>query len=369
MKSPHALHQPDALLIALVCMLLGAGLIALSSASAETSMRVFGTSYGFVEHQLLFGILPGLAGMAFFYFIPHTTVRSFALPFFLGSIFLLILAFVPAFSYSAGGAQRWVQFGELSIQPAELTKLSFIIYIAAWLAGRKKQVVSTAEGLLPFLGLLGILAVFLILQPDISTLGIIAIIACAMYFAAGARLLHMVAIALLGVGALAILVWSAPYRMERVMTFLNPGSDPQGASFQTQQALVAVGSGGTWGMGLGASNQNSILPEPVGDSIFAIWGEETGFAGSLFLVALFLLFAWRGFLIARATSDRFAHVAAVGIVVWISVQAYINIASTVGVIQLSGIPLPFMSYGGSAMAANLSACGLLFHISRYAKFS
>lgn len=369
MTSVRILHQPDALLLALVCMMLGTGLIALSSASSEASMRIFGVSHGFVEHQILFGILPGLAGMGFFYFVPYNKTQSFAFPLFLASILLLILAFIPDFSYSAGGAQRWIEFADLSMQPAEFTKLSFVIYIAAWLAGRKKQITSATQGLLPFLGLLGILAVFLILQPDISTLGLIAIVACAMYFAAGARFRHMAAIAAIGVGILALLVWSASYRMERVMTFLHPGSDPLGTSFQTQQALVSVGSGSIWGMGLGSSRQNIILPEPVGDAIFAIWSEETGFAGSIFVVVLFLLFAWRGFLVARAAQDRFMSLAAVGIVVWISIQAYINIASVIGVVPLSGIPLPFMSYGGSAMVANLSACGLLFQISRYAKFS
>jgi cell division protein FtsW len=365
----HPAKAPDIGIVGIVFLLLFLGLLAITSASGEESERVFGVQYGFLQHQILSGVLPGLAGMAVLYFLPQRTLKAFAFPLFLATLLLLILVFIPTFSYSAGGAQRWISFGGFTAQPAEFVKLAFVIYLGAWFAARKEKVHTFGEGLVPFLLLVGILAIFLILQPDISTFGIIAMTAFIMYVAAGGNFIHIGAMILLGAGSLGALILTAPYRLERVTTFFNPDIDPLGMSFQTKQALLAVGSGGTTGVGIGASFQHALLPEPVGDMIFAIWSEETGFIGAMSLLILFLLFAWRGLQIARNVPDRFLALLAVGITSWIALQGLINISSVIGVLPLTGIPLPFISYGGSALAVTLAACGLLFHISRYMRFS
>ena len=204
-------------------------------------------------------------------------------------------------------------------------------------------------------------------QSDLSTFAILFSVAIIMYFVGGGYIKHL---ALLGASAAsiaALFIYFTPYRLNRVLSILNPRDDPLGVGFQLNQALLAIGSGGLFGLGIGQSRQNAIIPEAIGDSIFAIWSEETGFLGGIILITLFLLFIWRGFRIAKRLDDRFAALLLIGITSWIGIQAFVHIGSVIGLLPITGIPLPFISYGGSMMVATLAATGLMLQISRYAR--
>ncbi len=365
-KKNFSLKMPDRSLLIDIGLLISVGFIALSSASVAQSQRVFGNVYGYLAHQFLFGTLLGLVLGLVLYFMPHELLKKVAFPFYLVSLFFLVLVFVPPFSHGAGGAQRWITLGTFTFQPSEFVKLSFVIYLAAWLESRKKIIKDAEKGLVPFLILVGVLAIFLILQPDVSTLGIVAITAAFMYLAGGGKLSHLGIMLASGLAMLFVLVKATPYRFQRILTFLHPQTDPLGISYQINQALLAIGSGGLLGLGIGASRNAIIIPESMGDSIFAVWSQETGFIGSIVLLVLFVFFAWRGLRIARSAPDRFLSLAAVGIVTWITMQAFVNIGSSVGVLPITGLSLPFISYGGTSMIAVLGASGFLLHISRYA---
>ncbi|NTV55010.1 MAG: cell division protein FtsW, partial [Candidatus Moranbacteria bacterium] len=224
------------------------------------------------------------------------------------------------------------------------------------------------EGVVPFLLMLGIIAFLVMKQPDTGTLGILFIIAIAMFFSAGARLSHIGLLFGSGLAGLGVLILLAPYRMKRLLVFLDPDHDPSGAGYQIRQALIALGSGGFLGVGLGHSRQKFMyLPEPMTDSIFAVLGEELGFVGCAVVIALFLFFAYRGFRIAQKAPDEFGRLLAVGIVSWIVFQAFINIFAITGLMPLTGVPLPFISYGGTSLAAILGAIGILLNISKRPK--
>ncbi len=240
-----------------------------------------------------------------------------------------------------------------------------LLNLFTWLKKRGNEIKSFWEGVFPFLIMTGFLGGLLILQPAIGTTGIILISAAIMFFSAGARFFHIVCCLMLGILLLIILIKVAPYRLERIETFLNPDADPLGKSYQVNQALIAIGSGGIGGVGLGNSGQRyHYIPEPMGDSIFAIYAEELGFIGSVSLIGLFILFAWRGIKIALNSDDKFAKFTTIGIVSWITIQAFLNIAGISKFLPLTGVPLPFISYGGSALAITLIASGLLLNISR-----
>jgi cell division protein FtsW len=368
--------SPDLVLLAAVAAILVLGVLILSSASAQFSQSKYDDSYYLISHQLLMGILPGLVLGAAAYKIPLNFLRKSALYLLLGSIVLLTLIFIPGIGFSAGGAQRWIHIGFATLQPSEVLKPVFIIYLASWLASRfgdknplKKVTKQGFAGtLLAFLMVVGLIGILLIKQPDLSTFGIVVVSAFAMYFLAGTPLRHTVFMGALGLALLAALVLFEPYRLERLTSWLSPESDPLGKSFQSSQALIIVGSGGIFGQGLGSSSSKyTVLPELIGDSVFAPYAHEIGFTGCLLLVALFGIFAWRGFLIARASKEKFEYLIVCGIVVWICLQSMINISSTAGLIPLSGVPLPFVSYGGTAIAMELAAVGLVLNISRYGK--
>lgn len=361
-----ASRKPDYILLFTVIALLGTGLLALSSASAVLSKERFNNPYYYFQHQLIFGLLSGLLFGYLAYRINLKIVEKLALPAILLTFFLLILVFLPNFSFAHGGAQRWIILGPVSLQPAEIAKLSYILFLASWFKKRGDTLDSFWEGIFPFLIMTGFLGGLLILQPAIGTTGIILVSAVTMYFAAGGKISHLVYCFLLGVLLLALLIKLAPYRIERIQAFLNPEIDPLGISYQINQALIAIGSGGIGGAGIGNSGQRyHFIPEPMGDSIFAIYAEETGYIGSVFLIGLFILFAWQGLKISLNCEDKFAKLASIGIVSWITLQAFLNIAGISKLLPLTGVPLPFVSYGGSALAITLIASGLLLNISKH----
>lgn len=359
-------RKPDYILLITLTIIIFIGLAALFSASVVESQKDFGDIYAYFYHQLIWGLGFGLALAFLVYKIPYRKWRMFALPILLTAIFSLLLVFIPSLSSEAGGARRWINLSGFSFQPAELAKLGSIIYLAAWFEGRQAVNKRWSEGFVPFLIVVGVLSVLIILQPDVGTLGVIALTAMFMYFLAGASLAQVATIIFFGAGLLFVLVKTAPYRAERIMAFFNISVDPLGISYQINQALLAIGSGGLLGLGLGKGIQKySFLPEPMKDSIFAVWSEEMGFIGGVVLIVAFLLLGFCGLRIARKAPDKFGRYLAAGIVFCIMSQAFINIGSMLGLIPLTGIPLPLVSYGGSSMVVTLMGMAMLLNISKY----
>lgn len=285
---------------------------------------------------------------------------------FLFSIFLTLAVFIPSIGFEHGGARRWISIAGISLQPSELLKFAFILYLASWFSSKKEDEIASAQkGLLPFLAVLALAGGVLISQPDIGTFGVIALTGAGMFFLAGARLKHIILMLALGLA----LVWGLsilkPYAMARLTAFLNPSYDPQGIGYQIKQSLIAVGSGGLSGRGFGQSIQKfKYLPEPVGDSIFAVFAEEFGFMGSAFLIALYILFLSYGFKIALSTGDKFTGLAVAGIVILIVSQSFINIGSMIRLSPLTGMPLVFISQGGSALAITLAEIGFILNAAK-----
>lgn len=362
------LRTIDRKLFFAILILLGIGLLMIASAGVSYGMARFNDAYYFFKQQLL-GLGIGLLFLFIFQRIDYHIWRRFVVPIFFIALGLLVLVFIPGFGTKVYGAARWVQFGPISFQPSEVMKLSIILYLAAWLSNKDKmRTADFFEGLVPFLAILSVVSFLIIKQPDTGTLGLILAIALAIFFASGANISHIFALLLGGLAFLAILIKVAPYRMQRFFVYLNPEYDPQGFGYQITQALLAIGSGGIFGMGLGQSRQKfNYLPEPVTDSIFAILGEEFGLVGAIVVIALFLFVAWRGFAIASRAPDQFGKLVAVGIVSWIVFQAFINMMAISGIIPLTGIPLPFISYGGTSLAVLLAAVGILLNISKNVK--
>lgn len=360
--------HPDYPLLAGVALLLLFGLVVLSSASVVEAQEDFGSGIGYLVRQLGYGVGVGLVGFFIASRIPYQRLRPLAPLFLIGALVLLILVFLPGIGVALGGARRWVQLGLLRFQPAEVAKLGFILYFAGWFEARERHLHKFWEGLGPFLLLVGVFGALLLLQPNLGTFGILALTALAMLFLAGGRFTHLAAIIAAGVGLLLLAIRLAPYRLNRLLAFLNPSADPQGIGYQINQALLAIGSGGLFGRGLGHSVQKfNYLPEAVGDSIFAILVEELGLVGGAFLIALFLFIGYRGFKIAKGAPDSFGRLLAGGITSWILIQAFVNIAAISGLIPLTGVPLPFVSYGGTSLAVLLTGVGILVNVSKYAR--
>lgn len=349
-----------------VFALIGIGLLAIASAGVSYGNTRFGDPYYFFKEQLV-GLAAGTVLLFITERIPYPLWRRFVIPLFGTALVLLVLVFIPGLGTTVYGAARWVDFGWFSFQPSELMKIAIIFYLAAWLSRRGQKISQDFyEGFLPFFIVLAIVGFLIIKQPDTGTLGLIFCISLSIFFASGANLRHIIGLIILAFCSLFILIKIAPYRMQRFLVFLNPEHDPLGAGYQMTQALLAIGTGGFFGVGLGHSRQKfNYLPEPVTDSIFAVLAEETGLIGGAFVIALFLFFLWRGIRIARSAPDTFGELLAVGIVAWVVCQAFINIAAITGIIPLTGIPLPFISFGGTSLAVLMAAVGVLLNISRH----
>ena len=363
----------DYILVGVVGVLLTLGVLIIASVSASLSQENFNNPFYFLKHQILFGVLPGLALGFLAYKIRLNLLKKWALVLLLINLILSAMVFLPKIGMTLGGASRWLAIGSFTIQPSEFLKLTFIVYLANWLASRtprqkfaeKHLQKGFSQTLIAFLIVLGIVSLLLIFQPDVSTLGIIILTAGIMYFLSGTPIWHSILIILMGAGGIISLVKLASYRMKRWTVFLNPETDPLGIGYQIKQALIAVGSGGIFGLGLGMSRQKfGFLPQSMSDSIFAIISEEIGFLGAVILILLFLILLWRGFKIAKNAKDKFSQLLAIGITSWIILQALINMGSMVAILPLSGIPLPFISYGGSALVTELIGIGLLLNISK-----
>jgi len=363
-------HKPDYMLLGVCILLLTLGLITLFSVSSAKGEVNFRDPLYYLKHQLLFGIAPGLFLAAIGYMTDHKLLRKLSFFILLLTLGLLFLLFVPHIGISLKGATRWVKLGPLLFQPAEFFKLGFIMYLASLFASRIGKVTRFFEVALPFMIILGFIGAILLSQPAAGTLGIIVATGMGMYFLAGGKMRDVFVVGVIGTVLFFVIIYSAPYRRERFEAFLNPSVDPQGTSYQLNQALISIGSGGLWGVGIGHSRQKyEFLPETISDSIFAIYAEEVGLFGSMLLLSLLFLFAFCGLSITKQSPDAFSRLLAGGITLWIVIQSFLNIAANAGLVPLTGVPLPFFSYGGSSMSAVLAAIGILLNISRYTRAS
>ncbi len=360
-------HEPDKFLIFIILALLIFGLVSLSSASSVVSYEKFGDVYYFFKHQL-FGLLVGLAAFWFFAKVDYHVWQKYAFGFLIFSILLLLLVFIPGLSANYGKSRSWINIFGYSLQPSEFVKLSFLLYLAAWLQARKEDLHDYARGIGTFVAVLGLVGFLMLLQPDVGTLSIIGLTALVVYFVGGGKVKHILSLIVLGVLALVALVNINPYQMNRFKCMLEPGYSPDKVCYQTNQSLIAVGSGGILGRGFGESRQKYMyIPEVSGDSIFAVIAEENGLVGSALLILAFGFLFLRGYFVSRHAPDEFGRNLAIGIVSWLTIQTIINIGGTINMMPMTGVPLPFVSYGGTAILAVLSACGILVNISKQTK--
>jgi cell division protein FtsW len=354
----------DYSLLVIVLSLFSYGLIVLYSASSVESFNGYGNTSHYVVHQLLYGGVIGLIGMFVLSKIDYHKWQKYLPVLIFGTLFLLILVKIPGIGFATGGARRWIHLGPIFFQPAELAKLVIIIYLASWADKKRETLNDFYYGLLPSLCIIGLFAGLILMQPDFGTMLVLLAVSFFMLFAAGINWKYFFYGLVSAVITLYTFIKIEPYRADRLATFLNPALDPKGIGYQINQALIAIGSGGIFGFGYGLSRQkHSYLPEVMNDSIFAIFAEELGFFRVVIALLLFLAFALKGFKIAKNAPDAFGKMVALGITSWITLQAVINIAAILSLIPLTGIPLPFFSYGSTALISNLAAIGILLNIS------
>jgi len=358
---------PDFILVIVILALLSLGLIMVYSASAVWADYRFDDSFYFAKRQLIFAII-GLIAMFFIMNIDYWTWRSWSKVILITCFVLLITVLIPGIGNVRNGSRSWIGVGAFSIQPSEFMKLAMIIYLAKFLSENQKNITSFQKGLVPSLGLVFTAFALIMLQPDLGT-GTVMVGTCLlMIFVSGARIAHFVGLGLLGLAGFVGLIASAPYRIKRITAFLDPWEDPLGSGFQTIQSLYAIGPGGLFGLGLGQSRQKFFyLPEPQTDFIFAILAEELGFIGGAFVLLLFALLLWRGIRTALSAPDLYGSFLAVGIISMVAFQVIINIGVVTNLIPVTGITLPFFSYGGSSLTLMLMAMGILLNISRYSR--
>lgn len=360
----------DKIFFTIILALIIVGAIIFTSASLGILAKNESKFYGVIFNQFVFGLVGGGIAMYFALKIPYKFWKEKSLIIFLASIILTTLVFVPHVGFSHGGARRWIDIFGISFQPVEFLKIGFIIYFASWLSWVKGKVRDIKFSVIPLFIMLGIIAVVLLKQPDTKSLILMSISAMAMLFVSGMQWKHILGILVVSIIGFLILISFKPYLQDRVATFLHPDRDPSGSSYQLQQSLIAIGSGGIFGRGLGQSIQKfNYLPEPQGDSVFAVVGEEVGFIGATVLIVLFLAFCFRGYKVARGAPDSFSKLLVIGLITLFTGQAFMNIASITGVFPLTGVPLPFVSHGGTALAITLGAMGIILHISRFYKKS
>lgn len=357
LRSTHSKNFDLPLLFSVLILSLF-GLVMVYDASVVQAFKDYGNKYFYIKQQLIWMGL-GLSFTFFFSFFDYHNFRKLSLPFFVISFLLLVAVFIPGLGVSAGGAHRWLKIGSLTIQPAEIIKLSSIIFFAAIFEKRMKSA--------PFFSITLVVTCILgLFQKDLGSAIVYFLIALVVYLISGAPIRYFLFLAPITLTGLLGFIFSSTYRRQRMLAFLDPFSDPQGYSYHIAQILIALGSGGIFGLGIGQSKQKfEYIPEVTTDSIFAIIGEELGVIGGIILILLIGFLIYRGYKICKGCKDRFGFLLAFGLTFWLGVQAVINLAAMVSLIPLTGVPLPFISYGGSALLANLTAVGILLNISRY----
>ena len=362
-KKPHAM---DNMLLILVGVLVAGGFLIFSSASLGLMARE-GASFASVAFsQFVFGVLGGGLALLTMSNIHYRRWRKYAFYIFILTLIATALVFVPGLGMTHAGATRWLDLGFTTVQPSEFLKIGFVVYLATWFSGVHKKINNWKYGLLPFAGITAITGSIMLLQPDTDTFLIMIFAGMAMFIVAGARWRDIGIIILTGIVMIAVLATARPYVMERILTFTDPSADPLGSGYQIQQSLIAVGSGGVAGRGFGQSIQKfEYLPEPIGDSIFAVYAEEFGFIGALLLVIALVFFTLRGYKIATLADDIFGSLLVVGFVTIIIAQSFLNIGAMLAIAPLSGLPLPFISHGGTALMATLAGVGIILNVSKY----
>ena len=340
----------------LVLFLVIFGLVAVADVSAPQALNAYGDKFYLLKQQAEWSVI-GIIAFVIASKIKYSFWEKVATPFFFGSLALLLLVLIPHFGSAALGARRWISLGLINFQPSELMKFSICIYLA--------KVASRGKNALSYFIPLAVVSALIMLQPDLGTTLVIAMIGLSQIFVSDVNPLYFFGAGIVGAAATFVLIILSPYRRARLTTFLQTTEDPLGKSYHIRQILLALGSGGAFGVGLGASRQKYLfLPEASTDSIFAVISEELGLIGSVAVIALFVYFFLKAIRIAQKAPDSFSKVLAIGIATWVAGQAFLNIASIVALVPLTGIPLPFISYGGSSLVMTLIACGILLNIAK-----
>lgn len=360
-------YVPDYFLLMIIFILLGIGIVMVYSSSNVWAEYKYADQFFFVKRQFFFASL-GVISMVVIMFIPYVLWKKYAKPLLFLCFVLLLIVLIPGIGIVRGGAQSWIGVGVFSIQPSEFMKLGLIIFLAAFLSTYQKYIRSFRKVFLPAVILVFTAFSIIMLQPDLGT-GVVLVLTCMlMIFIAGGNIGYFIWIGMIGVIGFVLLIISAPYRMSRITSFMNPWEDPLGDGFQIIQSLYAIGPGGLMGVGLGNSLQKYFyLPEPQTDFIFAILGEELGFIGGTIVIGIFILLLWRGINIALAAPDQFGRYTAFGIIGMLTIQVMINVSVVIGLIPVTGITLPFLSYGGSSLMLTLCSIGIVLNISMHSK--
>lgn len=366
--SDRGRRPADKNLVAAVFVLIVFGLVILASASSVASYARYGNAYHFFFKQ----VIALLIGLGFFFVISRLNYqiwRKYALLALFASLVLLVLVFIPGIRTGTGTASSWINVFGFSFQPSEFVKLTFLIYLATWLEAKRGQLSSLGGGFFPFIIIMGVISFLMMAQPDLGTLFIIAATSLVVFFVGGAKFSHVVIIVLLAALLLfTLLSFESSYRDDRFRCLKDPGYSPQDKCYQINQSLIAVGSGGWFGRGLGESRQKFLyLPEVWSDSIFPVMAEEIGFVFSTLFILLFFFIFYRGLIVARRAPDIFGRLLATGIVSWLAIQTFLNIGGMINLIPMTGVPLPFVSAGGTALLSAMIAFGLLVSISRQAR--
>ena len=355
---------PDTLFFAAVAALVGIGLVMIYSASSATAYQQTGDTAYFVKRQALW-LVVGLIAAVAAYRIDYHRLKRLAPYILLAAMVMLVLVLVPHVGLAVNGARRWIGLHSVRFQPSEFAKLALVVYLAAMLAAHGERITSLVKGLIPLCLVVAVMAMLVLKEPDLGTASLLAMFAFAMFFAAGARIPHMLLVFLVTVPAIVVEIVASPYKRARIFAFLNPWKDPENTGFHIVQSLLALGSGGLFGVGLGESHAKFFyLPEQYTDFIFSVLGEELGLFGALVVVALFVVFTYRAIKIAIAAPDRFGFFLAVGCTALIAIQAFINIGVVTSSWPVTGVPLPFISFGGSSLVVNLVAVALIANVGR-----
>ena len=348
-------------------MLLLAGLLTVYSASFAVGYLEYGNTNYFVLRHALYAIA-GVAALVYFMRLDYHQLRHLAAPIMVLALIGLLAVLIPGIGIERNGARRWMELGPISFQPSEFAKLAVIIYISAWLAGRRENINKFTVGLVPFVLMVSVVGGLVIVEPDMGTAVIIVLTTSTLFFVAGAPLSHLALLMASGGAVTYVMILIQDYRLERITSFVSPESDPQGNGFHILQLLIALGSGGVTGLGWGVSRQKFFyVPGAHTDGVFAIIGEELGFIGLLGILGLFVFFVYRALRTTLASRDQFGTLLGVGIISWIAYQTLINIGGITRSIPLTGVPLPFLSYGGSALVAVMAGAGVLLSLSRYGR--
>lgn len=353
------------MLLVAAAMLVIAGLLAVYSSSFSVGYHLYDDANYFLARQAVFALF-GVGVMVFFMRMDYNRLRALSVPMLGAALVGLIVVLIPGLGGERNGASRWLEFGPVSVQPSEWAKLAIIIYISAWLASRGSDINKFSLGFVPFVLLMSIVGGLVVAEPDMGTTIIIVLTASTLFFVAGAPLSHLALLLTAGGSVAYLVIQQREYQMDRLISFMDPAADPQGNGFQIIQLLIALGSGGPFGLGVGASRQAAFyVPGSHTDGVLAIIGEELGFIGLVGILGLFVFFVYRAVKVTIAAPDRFGTLVGIGIISWVGFQTLVNLGGITRTIPLTGVPVPFLSYGGSSLITLMAAVGILLSISRY----